>query len=64
VIKNGHSTTEVPSARLLLALLEKASEILAVVDAEGRVILESHNQTGLLGYETSELLGRRAAPSV
>jgi len=58
VIKNGHSTTEVPSARLLLALLEKASEILAVVDAEGRVILESHNQTGLLGYETGELLGR------
>jgi len=46
------------SERRFRALTEKASEILAIVDAKGNVVQESPNQIPVLGYADGELLGR------
>jgi len=62
VTTHGHSTTEALTERerRLLALLEKASEILAIMDANGKIVQESPNQVPLLGYSEGDLLGRDA----
>ncbi|MCX7886364.1 MAG: PAS domain S-box protein [Verrucomicrobiae bacterium] len=54
------TTTKTPkdAERQLNALLQKASELFAVLDANGTITCESPNQTGTLGFAPGELLGR------